>query len=337
MQDKAKIDLGVSEVAGLFNLYMNDTMAVCTLKYFLSRVEDDEIRSVLQLALNMAKGHIPIVIDTFNQEGLPIPKGFKEDDVDINAPRLFTDPFYLFYLLKMAQIGLNSYALIFNHIGSPDIRDFYSKCITESVELYNKIIDVLQSQGLYIKPPRVEFSKTIDFIDNQNFFSSGWLDRKRPLLAREITAIFATIRYNIVAGALLTGFSQVAKSKKLSEFLSRGRDLADKKIEKLTDILINEKIPIPSTSDSFVTDSTVAPFSDKLMLFHIMLLASSKIGQDGYAFANVLRHDLHAYFSGSIAEIGKYGEDALDIMIENRWMEQPPQAIDHRELVKVAP
>ena len=25
----------------------------------------------------------------------------------------------------------------------------------------------------------------------------------------------------------------------------------------------------------------------------------------------------------------------LDILIENRWFEQPPQAIEHRELVKV--
>lgn len=185
-----------------------------------------------------------------------------------------------------------------------------------------------------IRGPRVEFDKKTDFIDKQNFFSGELLGQSRPLIAREITSVFASMRYNIIGGALITGFAQIAESKKISDYFFRGRELADKKIKALTSIFSKENIPISSSSDSFVTDSTVAPFSDKLMLYHIVLLHGASIGQDGLAFSTAMRHDLQKHYSGSIVETGKYAEDGLDILIENQWMEQPPQLIDRKELVE---
>lgn len=335
MQDKTKIGLVASEVAGLWDSYVNDSLGVCVLKYFLNRVEDEEVRQILQYALDISNGHIQVVTNVFNQEGLPIPQGFTEDDVNIDAPRLYDDSFYLFYLTNMSQVGMGSYSLVLNHIARSDIRDFYSNCISESVNLYNTVSDILLSQGLFIRAPRVEFEKSISFIEEQNFFSGGWFGQKRPILAREITSIFASLRFNIIGGALITGFGQVAKSKKVSDFLFRGRDLANKKTKALTSMLLIENIPIPSTSNSFVTDSTVAPFSDKLMMYHIIFLNGGGIAQDGMALSTALRHDLQLHYTSSMAETGKYNEDGLDIMLENHWMEQPPQMIEHRELVKV--
>lgn len=333
MQDKTKINLVSSEISGLWFTYTNDTMAICMLKYFLNRVEDEEIRPILQYALNISNSHIQIITNKLDEEGLPAPQGFKEEDVNINAPRLYTDSFYLFYLGRLSTFGMNNYTQILGYTSRPDTRDFFSKCIGESVNLYNKVAEVLQSQGLLVRAPSVELSKQIDFIDKQNFFNKGLLGRNRPLLAQEITAIFVSLRYNVIGGALITGFAQVTKSKRLNDFFFKGRDIANGKIKKLTAILLNEKIPIPSTSDSFVTDSTTAPFSDKLMLAHITILYSMSIGQDSIALSNVLRHDLHAYFADSITESGKVAEDGLDIMIENQWMEQPPQVINHEALV----
>ena len=334
MQDKTKIDLTSTEVAGLWNTYMNDTMAICTLKHFLNTLKDEEIRHILQRTLDISNGHVQVIRDKFNQDGFPIPKGFNEDDVDMNAPKLYTDPFYLFYLINLGQIGMNNFTLILNHVGRSDIRDFFSTCVHESIELFNLTADALQQQGLYIKSPRVEFVKEVDFLDNQNFFSGGWFVKKRSLLAREMVAIFASLRSNIIGGALITGFGQVAQSKKLCKYFFRGRDLSWKKVEALTKFFIDENIPIPSTSDSFVTDSTIAPFSDKLMAFHTVLMFDAGIAQDGIAFSNVMRHDLMAHFTASAKDTADFAEDGVDILFENRWMEQPPQIIEHRELAK---
>ena len=334
MQDKTKLNLVSSEIAGLWNVYMNDTMILCMLKYFINRLEDEEIRPILQYAIDISNGHIQVVVDQFSQEGLPIPHGFKDMDVDINAPRLFTDTFYLYYLSNLAQYGMNFYALMLNHMARSDIRDFFSKCLIESIELINKIADTLQQQGVYIRAPRVEFSKEVDYIDNQNYFSGGLLGKKRPLTAREITFLFASIRYDIIGSALITGFGQVTSSKKLNKYFFKGRDIANNNIEILTDIFIKENVPIPSTSDAFITNSTISPFSDKFMLNHILILYGSRIGLDGVSLSYSLRHDLQAHFFASMAKIATYGEDGLDILVENRWMETPPQIIVHKNLAK---
>lgn len=335
MEDKRKLNMVATEIAGLWDTYMNDSLATCTLKHFLNTLHDEEIRHILQRALDISNGHLQVIKEKFNQEGLPIPKAFGEDDVDMKAPKLYTDPFFLFYLISISQIGMNNYAVILNHISRADIRDFFSTCIQEYIELFNLTVDALQQQGLYIKSPRVEVVKDIDFIDKQDFFSAGWFGKGRNILAREITGVFANLRLNIICGALATSFSQVAHSKKLSNYLLRGRDLAWKRVKDLSQFLIDEHIPIPSTSDSFVTDSTVAPFSDKLMLYHILVILQLGLILQGNSLANSMRHDLQAYFSGSMMETAKYTEDALDILIENKWMEQPPQVIEHRELANV--
>ncbi|MDD2234512.1 MAG: DUF3231 family protein [Desulfitobacteriaceae bacterium] len=134
-------------------------------------------------------------------------------------------------------------------------------------------------------------------------------------MAGEITAIFASLRQNKIGAALITGFAQVAQSPMLKEYLFRGRDLSWKKVEKLNQFFIDEHIPIPSSSDSFVTDSVIAPFSDKLMAVNILFLQTASIQQDCFGFTNSLRHDLLTYFAGSALETGKYAEDGVDILI----------------------
>ena len=42
MEDTTKIPLVSSEIAGLWNSYMSDTMIVTALKYYLNNVEDSE-------------------------------------------------------------------------------------------------------------------------------------------------------------------------------------------------------------------------------------------------------------------------------------------------------
>lgn len=334
MQDKTKLNLVSSEIAGLWNVYMNDTMILCAIKYFINRLEDEEIRPILQHAIDISNGHIQVVVDQFNKEGLPIPQGFKDMDVDINAPRLFTDTFYLIYLSNMAQYGMNFYALMLNHMARADMRDFFSKCLKESIELINVIADTQQQQGVFIRAPRVEFSKEVDYLDKQNYYSGGLLGKKRPLTAREITFLFASLRYDRIGSALITAFGQVASSKKLNDYFFKGRDIANTNIEILTDLFLKENVPVPAISDSFVTDSTISPFSDKFMLNHILILYGARIGLDGVSLSYSLRHDLQAHFFASMAKVAKYGEEGLDILVENKWMEAPPQMVVHENLVK---
>lgn len=107
-----KIELTSAEVANIWQSYMSDTSAMCTISTFLSHVEDNEIRSVLDYAIQLSQAHVQKLKSFFTEEQIPIPQGFSlESDVNKNAPRLYTDDFYLFYIQNLGKIGLEAYTI----------------------------------------------------------------------------------------------------------------------------------------------------------------------------------------------------------------------------------
>ncbi|MGV8979763.1 DUF3231 family protein [Clostridium sp.] len=332
MGDTTKIPLVSSEIAGLWNSYMGDTMIVTVLKSFLIHVVDSETRAILQQTSDLSNQHIQDLTVIFNNEKLTIPEGFNDDDVNVNAPQLFNDHFYLAYLCFMSRVGMHNYTLALSQIARSDIRMYFTKRINENIDLYNNSTDIKLSKGVFIRAPRVEVSQKVTYVEDQSFITD-FFGEKRPLLAIEITHIFSSIFSNIVGRAISTGFGQVSKNKKVSDFFFEGNDISTEGIHYLSGLLTEEGIPIPSTSDSFVTSSTVPPFSEKLMMSHIAVLISQGISSLGMAMADTMRSDLQAKYIKRTAEVIKYAKKCTNIMIENKWLQQPPQAVKHENLV----
>jgi len=65
------------------------------------------------------------------------------------------------------------------------------------------------------------------------------------------------------------------------------------------------------------------------MMFYTNLMIAAGLNNYGTAIAMCMRHDLQADFLRLAAEVAKYGADGINMMIENNWMEQPPQAVTH--------
>nr|WP_318281090.1 DUF3231 family protein [Paenibacillus bovis] len=84
----------------------------------------------------------------------------------------------------------------------------------------------------------------------------------------------------------------------------------------------------------YVTDSTTAPFSDKLMMFHMGLLSAAGTGNYATSAAASQRTDLVIAYERLSLEIALYAKDGANIMIRNGWMEQPPTTVDKDELIK---
>jgi hypothetical protein len=81
------------------------------LPFFLEKAEDAEIKTVIEYALELSKKHIVKLTSIFTEEKCAIPHGFKmEEDVDLNAPRLYSDNYVLNFVLQMSMIGLTTYA-----------------------------------------------------------------------------------------------------------------------------------------------------------------------------------------------------------------------------------
>ncbi len=81
-----------------------------------------------------------------------------------------------------------------------------------------------------------------------------------------------------------------------------------------------------------VTNSTVSPFSDKLIVALFHFLNSIDVTLIGHALSLSMRVDLATYYSKVIGEILIYAEKGFNIMVNRQWLEQPPQAPNRKVL-----
>jgi hypothetical protein len=334
VEEKNNIQLTSAEIGSLWTVYIGDTGSICQLKYALKILKDEEIRPILQSALDLAQSRVQKITEFFNQENHPIPVGFTDADVDLNAPRLYSDAYLLVFVQNMAETQLNTFTMWLTHGTRQDIRTFFSECLASTTQLFNQAVDMMLSQGIYVRPPFIPIPKQVDMVEQQNYLT-GWFGKRRPLNALELEQLFFNIHRNVVGQALLLGYSQVARSQQVRDYMRRGVDLAKKLIEVFSSILMEEDVPAPMIWASTVEASTVPPFSDKLMMFQVALL--NQIGFGFYARSHVTsaRRDLGTHYFRVMTETAQYAEDGANITIENAWLEEPPQVPDRKQIAKV--
>ena len=333
METPHKVNLTSAEITNLWSNYMNDSMAICVFEHFLATVEDTEIKSVLEYANHLSKHHIETITHLFKEERIAIPDGFTKDEVNPNAPRLFSDGFYLMYVLNQAKFGITAYGLALTNSARADIRKFYSELNASSIELFNQSSDVLLDKGLFLRAPSIPYPNKVEYIEKQSFLT-GWLGDRRPLNGIEISQLYFNLLRNLIGSAFTLGLAQVARSPSVRDYFVRGSNISQKHVEIFQSLLAEDNLPTPNTWDATPTESTTSPFSDKLMMFHVAALNSGGVGYYGASLGSSMRRDLGSHYSRVMMEVLQFAEDGVNLMIENGWMEKPPQAPDRQALVE---
>lgn len=325
--------LSAAEISYLWSSYLADSMSICFLKYFLENIDDPNAEQLTKHALDLSEQHVEIIRNIFNKEGIPIPVGFTEKDVYLSAKRLFTDTFYMRFIFNMSRGGLVTYGRVLQNAFRDDVRSFYLKCLTSTIELNNEATQVLLKKGLALRPPAIPYPKKQEFVHKQSFILEG-LGRRKPLTGTEVTNLHANIVTNQLGKCIAMAFSQVASSEKVRNYFIRGKELATKHSKVFSSYLEMHELPIPMSFNQEVTDSTQTPFSDKLMMFHFSLMIYAGIGNYGVSISESQRSDLVLDYSRLTLEVLKYSEDGANIMISEGWLEQPPLTADRRGLVE---
>lgn len=331
-QDGALIRLTAAEAGKLWATYMGNSMAVRVLSYMTAKCQDQQIKEVVDMALGLSERFVATVKGILEKEEFPVPVGFTEADVRVDAPRLFEDEFYLHYLKYTGKAGLSLYAIALPIMTRPDIRSFFGDVARSTVQLIEKVSMVMNAKGMMTKPPVIPYPPKVDFVKKQSYFN-GFFGDVRPLQALEITHLFDNIENNATSKAVLIGFGQTAESQQVRDFFARGKELAHRHFEIFSHLLHKEDLPSPSGMESLVTQSTFAPFSDKLMLFHKLDMFAMRIRSYGNSLAVCARHDIAAKYARLLVEVGNYTEDGANIMIDNGWMEQPPEAMNRDAMI----
>ncbi|GGK08331.1 hypothetical protein GCM10007063_33400 [Lentibacillus kapialis] len=314
---------------------MANSMTRCFLSYGLGVIQDQDIRPQIQQAYDDAVQMTTTIQDIFTAEEIPIPVGFTNQDVNIKAKRLFQDTFFLDYINKMGKLGTAQYARYHSGSSRQDIRAFFSNCISQSSAMYDHSTETKLAKGLLIRSPYIAISNKVEHAGNKQYFSGvNPFSDTRSLNAVEISHLSLNMETNILGVMISTAFGQTAASQKVREYMLKGKDMAKKHIKTFGKLLAGSDIQAPMTWDSSIVDSTDAPFSDKLMMYHMSLLSASGIGNYGLAAAQSLRSDLAMTYPRLAADIAQFTKDGADIMVKNGWLEVPPQAADRNKLIK---
>ncbi|KRF07157.1 hypothetical protein ASG89_17585 [Paenibacillus sp. Soil766] len=77
---KNDIRLTSGDLTPLWTGYFGDSMANCVLKYFLNKVEDAEVKPIVEYALGLTEEHMEFKNSLFENEKFPIPIAFTDKD-----------------------------------------------------------------------------------------------------------------------------------------------------------------------------------------------------------------------------------------------------------------
>jgi hypothetical protein len=331
---KKNIKLTTAEIATLWKTYIHKTAERCFYLHFLQYVKDDEIKSITVDAVGLAESCIGKIKAIFDQENFPIPQGFSDKDVDLLAPALYADVFALSFVYRAGQIITPHYANALTKVSRMDIYHFFAKCLSSETNFHKQSLSLMLSKGLNDRPPKMEYPTDIDFVQHAPSLIQTWLSEKRPANALEIAELYQDIERNAIGLIVLLGFIQVTRDKEIKDYLLKGKKQAESELTAFTTFLKEDDhfvgFPVPSV----VTNSTIPPFSEKLMLFFISSANQFAVSTLGDALSVVMRKDIAAYYARVFAEVMKFGNDGHKLLVHRGWMEQPPQPMDRKEFYK---
>ncbi|WP_274364717.1 DUF3231 family protein [Paenibacillus thermotolerans] len=326
------IKLSCTEIGGLWSIYIQESMSICFLRYFLHHLQDGDIIPLAKEAMEISTGRVNRIKAFFSAENFPIPEGFSESDVNLAAPPLFHDTFTLSFIYMVNRLGMINFAFTASNNVRLDVLDFFNECIHSSTEMFGKAVRMMLEKGIYDRPPKMNYPSKIEYVQQESFID-GLLGKKRPLSAVELSEIFFNIERNYFSIIIMLGFAQVLKDTKLRDHVIRGQKLSEQQVELFNQLLLDEKLLGTVTVSMEVTASTTSPFSEKLIMSMINILNAVDIVLISHALALSMRADLIAHYTKIVGKVMLYAKDTFDIVVERKWMEQPPLVTDRQQLI----
>lgn len=331
--DNNQLKLTSSEIGTLWGEFVNGTATNIVNKYMVSIIEDEEIKTIFEDAINTFEKQKNQIVTFIENEKFPVPIGFTESDLFKGKPRLFTDIFCLNYLHIMTLHGLLGHSTALAVSVRKDLREFYDSCDTAAKKMYHRTIELLLEKGNFQRDPLFYPAKNPEYVTSKDF-ADGFFGKGRKLAATEIISISLNLKKSIMAKTLSIAFSQVAQTKEVREFLTDSEKTADKQIKTFAKIMQADNLPVPKSWETEVTTSTDSPFSDKLMLYHMGFLFQAAQNYQGAGLASSMRSDLVATYEGTILKNVIVTKKWFNLMVKNKWLEQPPLAPNRTEIAK---
>jgi hypothetical protein len=326
-----------SELGTLWLTYQEKTMILRMLEYFIEKADDEKSKSIMSNLYEELDPYVGKIIAIFQNEGAVIPVGFTSQDVNIDVPNLYDNGFDIMFVRLLKEISMGLHSLNITMTYREDIEVLFKELTSITQKYYILCTQYLLDKGMLPRPPYVSMPSSVEFVKATNYLSGLAINpfsEKRSLNTVEVAHLHHSIEANITGLQMITGFAQCANEGEVKNFFNEGAELAKSIIKELSETLLQSGIQTPAPSGGNATRSTVAPFSDKLMMYCTSLFCSFSMGSNSLGTAFSLRNDLPAKMTIFMKDVFEYAHKGGKIMIKNGWMEEPPQMEEREQLMK---
>ncbi|MFF2445046.1 DUF3231 family protein [Priestia megaterium] len=332
---KDKNPISASEVGTLWLTYQEKTMILRIIEYFIEKSDDQQAKNIMGGLWQELSYYITKIKKVFQEQGIAIPVGFSQEDVNLEAPKLYDNGFDIMFVRILKEISMGMYTLNMNMAYQDNVMEIYEALTSTTQKIYKSSTLYLLEKGILTLPPKVTMPKSSEFIESKSYLNGfNPFNEKRALNDLELGYLHHGIETNNIGIQLITGFAQCAEDKEVKQYFVKGKELAKKQIKVFGDILLESDVQFSATSGSTVTTSKVAPFSQKLMMFCIYLLNGFGIVGSSFGTIFSLRKDVSMKTALIAKDIYFYADEGVKIMIKNGWLEEPPQMEDRPNLIK---
>src|SRR3954469_238959 len=296
--------LSSSELGTLWMTYQQKTMIQRMLEYFIEQADDDRAKEIMQDAHMKIMNYLEEIKTILKNEGAVIPVGFTEKDVNIGVPKLYDNMFDIMFLRLLKAISMGLHTLHISMAYRKDIVLLYKELTAFTQSVYDECVDYSQKKDVLPRPPAVSMPKSVEFADGTNYMSGfNLFSEKRALNTVEVAHLYNAIESNIIGMQMITGFAQVANEPEVKKYFIKGKELAKKIVTDFTQIFLQSDIQPPSTWGANATDSKVAPFSDKLMMYCTSIFCGLGLGANALGTAFSLRSDLPLIMANTAKDV----------------------------------
>lgn len=327
--------LSSSELGALWLTYQEKTLIQRVLEYFIEKSDDQQALNIMGGLWQELDLYVLKMEQILEDEGVAIPKGFTKEDVNLTAPKLYNNGFDIMFLRVLKELSMGVYTININMAYREDIISLYEALTSVTQRVYRLSTLYLLKKGILSLPPKLTMPNTTAFIKDKSYLSGFHLfNENRSLNVMELGTLHHGIETNIIGMQLITGFAQCANTKEIQQYFVKGKELAKKQINIFEKIFHDSDIQFSSASGGTVTTSTIAPFSEKLMMFCIYLLNGFGIVGSSFGALFSLRNDLSVKQAIISKDVYFYANEGVKLMIKYGWMEEPPQMEDRTNILK---
>lgn len=327
------IPITASELAYLWNTYLLNSKSKHILMYAVDKCDDKDLRSVLQLALDLSAQSLDKVSKIFDAENQQVPYGFSEEDIYINAPKIYSDKIMIYTLQVYMSVGLSNYGTAISLSPRQDTRKFFTDSMISSIDLSNKIDDILLEKGIYLRTPSIPTTQKTEFAEDKSIMGRV-IGHKRPLTALEVSSVFSCSLVSSIAEAYILGMAQTIEDNRLKDFLSRTKKKLKEQTETFNQILHKEDLTFPPNLANEVLNSSEPVFSDRLSFFTSYATLADVLEALSIGKLGAMRKDIFMTITQLSGEIVLLIKDATELMLERNWFEEMPKNIDREDIKK---